>query len=177
MSRKRTPFSDEQKRELQRAYDSCRDGKSKIRYQALLLYASGRGVDDIQAITGCSRTSLMEWRRSFLEQGAAGLRDGRRGGNRARLSAAQIGELTQQLHSYQPHELLGASQCHISPQFWTVAELATLLERDYGVVYASATSYRTLLRRCKMSRQRPATRYRSRSEAAVAEFEEALEKN
>ena len=83
--------------------------------------------------------------------------------------------LTEQLERYTPEQLLGAKAA--SAQFWTVRDLARLLERDYAVVYDSATSYRTLLKRCGLSRQRPARQYKSRSELKVLTFEETLEKN
>jgi winged helix-turn-helix protein len=60
--------------------------------------------------------------------------------------------------------------------FWSVPDVACLLERDYGVTYQSLTSYRSLLKKCELSYQRPAKVYKSRSEAKVMAFEEQLEK-
>lgn len=177
MSRKRRTLTETQKNELQAVYDSCRDGATKIRYQAVLLYASGRRVSDIQAITGCSRTSLLEWWRSYEQEGVAGLIDKRRGGNSAKLSANQIEQLQYQLHQYTPEQVLGEAGCQGSPQFWTVPALATWVEQSYGVVYKSATSYRSLLKKCGLSQQRPSKQYKSRNEVKVMDFEEQLEKN
>lgn len=177
MTRKRTTLTEDQKAELRATFDACQHGATKIRYQAVLLYAKGRPVEDIQEITGCSRTSLLEWWRSYRKDGVSGLVDQRQGGNSAKLTHEQVAGLKIQLQQYTPGELLGDDLCRESEQFWSVPELATLVERMYGVVYQSATSYRTLLRKCGLSRQRPATQYRSRSEAAVMEFEELLEKN
>ena len=61
-------------------------------------------------------------------------------------------------------------------QFWTIPDLATLLKRDYEVVYQSKTSYYTLLAKCGFSSQRPAKQYKSHSDFKVMDFEEALEK-
>jgi transposase len=177
MTRKRTTLTDAQKNELRVAFDTCRNGSTKIRYQAVLLYANSRIVDDIQEITGCSRTSLLEWWRIYRQEGVAGLIDGRRGGNSAKLTAKQIEHLHGQLRQYTPGELLGEANCQESAQFWTVPELATLVEQTASVVYRSATSYRNLLRKCELSRQRPDRQYKSRSEAKVMDFEEELEKN
>ncbi|WP_363325816.1 winged helix-turn-helix domain-containing protein [uncultured Caldilinea sp.] len=55
-------------------------------------------------------------------------------------------------------------------------DLARLVERDYAVVYDSPTSYRTLRKRCGLSRQRPAKQCKSRSKLKVLSFEETLEK-
>ena len=177
MSRKRITLTDEQKNELRMAYDACRDGVTKIRYQAVLLYANGRSVDEIKEITGCSGTSLMDWWRIYRRAGVAGLVDKRLGGNSAKLTAEQIDHLRTQMHQYTPAQLLGEDQCQGSPQFWTPGTLAVLVQRTYGVVYKSITSYRTLLKKCDLSRQRPATQYKSRSDAKVLDFEEELEKN
>jgi transposase len=148
-----------------------------MRYQAVLLYANGRSVDEIREITGSSGTSLMDWWRLYRQEGVAGLIDKRRGGNAAKLSAPQIEQLQRQLHQYTPQQLLGEELCQGSGQFWMVANLATWVEQSYGLVYKSATSYRSLLKKCGLSRQRPGTQYKSRNEVKVMDFEEALEKN
>jgi transposase len=51
-------------------------------------------------ITGCSRTSLMEWCRAYREDHAQGLVDKRAGGNHAKLNKLQIEELQQLLYQY-----------------------------------------------------------------------------
>lgn len=175
MSRERTLLTPEQVTELQVAYDQCRDGDTKIRFQAVRLYASGMATADILAIAGCSRSSLMNWTRSYQEMSIAGLVDKRVGGNSAKLAPYQIERLHDQLQSYTPEQLLGPDA--LGGQFWTVSDLARLLERDYGVVYKSLTSYRRLLKQCGLSRQKPAKVYQSRSECKVMAFEETLEKN
>ncbi len=60
--------------------------------------------------------------------------------------------------------------------FWTVSDVAHLLQRDYGVVYQSLTSYYALLAKCGLSSQRPAKQYKSHSDFKVMDFEEGLEK-
>ena len=117
----------------------------------------------------------MNWIRTYQQMGIAGLVDKRAGGNSAKLTPHQVEHLTDQLARYTPEQLLGAEA--VSAQFWTVTDLARLVERDYDVVYDSPTSYRTLLKRCRLSRQRPAKQYKSRSELKVLDFEEMLEKN
>ena len=101
----------------------------------------------------------------------------RRGGNRAKLAPEQIEHLMKQLHQYTPAQRLGRDACVGEGQFWSVPDVACLLERDYGVTYQSLTSYRSLLAKCELSYQRPAKVYKSRSQAKVMAFEEGLEKN
>jgi len=140
------------------------------------LYGTAYPVKEVMDITGCSRTSLMEWCRTYCRDGIAGLVDKRVGGNRAKLTPTQIGELRTRLHTYTPVDLFGAAATMTEGQFWTVEDLRRAVEQWYRVTYRSRTSYRRLLDLCGFSYQRPAKVYKSRWEAKVAEFEEQLEK-
>lgn len=102
--------------------------------------------------------------------------DHRQGGNRARLTPEQIEAVQGKLHRYTPAQLLGPDHCVGAGPFWTIPDVACLLERDFGVIYQSRTSYRTLLQKCGLSYQRPARQYKSHSEFKVMDFEERLEK-
>lgn len=177
MAKRKFHLTETQQGELQRAFASSRDGPTRTRYQAIRLYGSGYEVAEIQAITGCSRSSLMGWCRQYREAGLPGLIDQRRGGNRAKLTAEQIADLSQRLRTYTPQDLFG-SQAH-SPdgQFWTVADLHRAVGQWYGVNYGSRSSLLRLLGLCGFSYQRPAKVFKSRSQAQVADFEEQLEKN
>ena len=162
--------------ELQAAYQHCQKAAAKIRYQAVRLYGTGYAVSQITDICGCHSASLMEWTRAYRERGLPALLDHRTGGNRARLKPTQLEAVHNQLHGYTPATLLGRGQCVGDGQFWSVPDVARLLERDYGVVYQSQTSYRTLMYKCGLSFQRPAKQYKSHSEAKLMDFEERLEK-
>lgn len=175
MSRKRTALTEEQITELQVAYDQCRDGDTKIRFLAVRLYGTGKEPEEILSTCGCSRSSLMNWNREYRALGIAGLVDKRTGGNSAKLTSYQLEDLSERLDQYTPEQLLGPSA--VDGQFWNIQDLAALVKREYKVVYKSSTSYRTLLKRCGLSRQRPAKQYKSRSEIKVMVFEENFEKN
>jgi transposase len=163
--------------ELQGAYHNCPDGPTRTRYQAVRLYGLGYPTREIEAICGCSRSSLMEWCRDYQAAGVTALVDQRIGGNRALLTPQQLERLQYLLDSYSPGQLLGGQACVGSGQFWTVGDLAQVLRREFGVRYKSATSLRELLGKCGFSYQRPAKQYKSRSALKVAEFAEQLEKN
>jgi transposase len=167
----------EQACELQGAYHNCQDALTRTRYQAVRLYGLGYATREIATICGCSRSSLMEWCRNYQATGVAGLVDQRMGGNRALLTPPQIERLQYLLASYAPGQLLGNAACAGTGQFWTVGDLAQLLQREFAVSYKSETSLRELLDKCGFSYQRPAKQYQSRSALKVAEFEEQLEKN
>jgi len=177
MSRKREQITTEQIQELASAYDECMDGATRIRYQAVRLYAQGYDTAEVLAITRCSHRSLMNWWRSYRTQGIDGLTDKRNGGNHTLLSAEQRAEVRTLLHAYTPAQLLGPESAVADGQFWSVPDLATVVEQRYHVRYDSLTSYRSLFKECGFSYQRSQKIYRSRSEAQVADFEEQLEKN
>lgn len=82
-----------------------------------------------------------------------------------------------QLHRYKPNQLFAQGEYTGNGEFWHIADLAQLLQREYDVRYQSQNSYRNVLRRCGLSCQRPAQQYQSRSETKVMLFEEELEKN
>ncbi len=176
MAKRQFKLTEAQDKELKWAYSQCDDAQTKIRYQAVRLYGQGYPVTEILEITGCSRPSLMEWCRDYRQEGVAGLVDQRRGGNHAKLSPPEIEQIQAHLESYTPRQLFGSSGCYGDGQFWTVPDLAKLVESQYGVTYHSATSYRSLFERCNFSCQRPEAHYRSRNELAVLEFEQQLEK-
>jgi transposase len=176
MARRRFQLTEAQVKELKRAYLDCKHGPTRTRYQAVRLYGTGYPVKEVMDITGCSRTSLMDWCRIYQAEGPAGLVDKRRGGNRAKLKPAQIEELRTHLHQYTPANLFGTTAATADGQFWTVGDLQRAVQQWYGVCYQSRTSYLRLFALCDFSRQRPAKTYKSRSEAKVLEFEEQLEK-
>ena len=176
MAKRKFNLTEAEVNELKAAYQQCRDGLTKTRYQAVRLYGTGYAVAEIEEISGCSRPSLMEWCRAYRQSGVAGLVDKRRGGNRAKLAPVELEQLQQRLEDYSPGQLLGAANCYGDGQFWTVPDLAHLVERNYGVKYKSDTSYRSLFERCNFSCQRPGSQYRSRNEMAVLEFAQQLEK-
>ena len=162
--------------ELQAAYLHCQNANTKIRFQAVRLYGTEYPAKQILDICGCSRTRLMSWIAAYRDHGITALLDHRIGGNRAALRPKQIEAVQNQLLTYTPAQLLGKEAAQYDGLFWTVADVATLLERDYQVTYESPTSYRTLMAKCCLSYQRPARHYKSRSEAKIMEFEELLEK-
>jgi len=162
---------------LIQAYVECDDGVLRTRYQAVRMYGTRYSIEEICSLTRCSRTSLMEWCSAYQHQGLDGLRDGRLGGNSAKLTPTQRDDLQQRLESYTPHQVLGTMSHTTDGQFWTVEDLQAALARWYGVQYASRSSYVNLLHACGFSYQRPAKVFKSQRVSQVMEFEEHTEKN
>jgi len=177
MAKRKFTLTAAERKELLQAYRTCKNAATRTRNQAVRLYGEGYPVEEIEQITGCSRTSLMEWCRAYREDHSQGLVDKRVGGNRAKLSKLRIEELQQLLHHYTPKERLGPRASTADGQFWSVEDLALIVQEQYGVVYQSRTSYRHLLHVCGFSYQKTEKVFKSRSQTKVADFEEQLEKN
>lgn len=169
-------LTEDQIKELTNAYANCKKGQTRTRYQAVRLYGTGYPVKEVIDITGCSRTSLMDWCRIYRTSGPSGLIDHRTGGNRERFTPQQIDELATRLRTYTPADLFGQTAASAGGQFWMVEDLQRVVQQWYGVQYKTHGSYHRLFARCGFSYQRPAKVYKSRSEAKIAEFEEQLEK-
>jgi transposase len=177
MAKRKFALTETERKELLQAYRVCKDAATRTRYQAVRLYGEGYPEKEIEQITGCSRTSLMEWCRAYRADHSQGLVDKRVGGNRAKLSKLQIEELQHMLHQYTSEERLGLKASTADGQFWTVEDLVLVVRERYGVEYQSRTSYSSLLRLCGFSYQKTEKIFKSRSQTKVAEFEDQLEKN
>ena len=53
---------------LKQAYERSQGGATRTRYQAVRLYGIGYPVAEIENITGCTRSSLMNWCRHYRER-------------------------------------------------------------------------------------------------------------
>ena len=177
MATRKFTLTDAQTAELRQAYDRTKDGPTRPRYQAVRLYGAGYPVAQIVEITGCSRTSLMDWCRLYGQHGVRGLVDGRVGGNRANLTPHQRETVCANLHQYTPRQLFGPQTATPDGQFWTVPDLTRAVQAWFGVTWRSPSSYLALLADCGFSYQRAQKVYKSRSERDMLAFEEALEKN
>lgn len=177
MAKRQFRLSPEEEKELLYAYQHCKDGPTRTRYQAVRLYGTGYPAQEVMAITGCGRTTLMTWCRLYRQHKAAILIDKRKGGNSAKLRPAQVQDLAQRLREHTPQQLFGAAAASADGLFWTVEDLAQAIARWYGVQYRSRSAYLSLFDRCGFSYQRPERVFKSRREAQVAEFQEGLEKN
>jgi|SRR5579871_999401 len=177
MAKRRFELTQEQDKELQRAYRDSRAGEERTRYQAVRLYGQQYAVSDICQITGCNRTSLMEWCGKYRQRGVEGLREHRGGPVRAKLSSNQVQEVADKLRLYRPRDVLGPDTHTASGEYWTIDDLARALEGWYEVSWQSRVSYHSLLLRCGFSYQRTEKVYRPRRERDVAEFQARAEKN
>ena len=172
MATRQFELTEGQAAQLEQAFLHEKDGPTRTRYQAVRLYGTGYRLEEVINITGCSRTRLFDWCRSYREERLPGLVDRRTGGNSRKLTPEQIEEVGRKLHRYRPRDLFGQEA---SP-YWNVEGLRRAIKRWYGVAYKQNASYHGLFKRCGFSYQRPAKVYKSRREEDVLEFEQRLEK-
>ncbi len=177
MAQRRFKLRPEQDAELQQGYRDSRDGATRTRCQAVRLYGEGYAVAEICHITGCARSSLMEWCEKYQTAGLNGLTEHRGGRARAKLSLEQLAEIDQKLHQYCPRDVLGSQTQTSGGQYWTVEDLVVALDRWYGVRWASRSGYHRVFAFCQFTYQRPEKVYKSRREADIAEFEARVEKS
>lgn len=177
MANRKFQLTNSEANELLMAFQSCRNGVTKTRFQAVRLYGQGYPVSQIIDACACSIRSLLDWCGAYRQGGIAALTDQRKGGNRARLKPEQIHQLQKQLHQYTPAQRLGKEATGPGDgSYWNVTDIARLIQQEYDVVYESHTSYYQLLAKCGMTYQRPAKQYKSHSASKLMAFEEELEK-
>ncbi len=177
MATRKFSLTDAQTAALRRAYDHTTDGPTRTCYQAVHLYGTGYPIAQIAEITGCSRTSLMDWCRLYRDRGVAGLLDGRLGGHRANLTPEQRATVRVNLDQYTPRQRFGPATATPDGQFWTVPDLRHAVQDWFGVTWTSPSSYLALLADCGFTYQRAQKVFTSRAERDVLAFEEQLEKN
>ena len=146
---------------------------SELRWmQAVRLFGSGMAVAQVVEVTGLSERTIQRQAARFREAGVEGLRERRAGGNRVLLTREQRAEIGERLRQYRPVDLKVSQR-----EYWTVSDLAIVVEQWYGVVYKAVDGYYDLLRASGFSLQRSAKVYRHQPGAvALAQFEAELEK-
>lgn len=177
MRQRQFHLTEEAARALLAAYQATDDGAYRTRLQAVRLYGLGYSPAEITDITGCPRSTLMLWCQLYRADGIAALADHRSGGNSAKLTREQVADLRSKLRLYTPRSLFGPDAATTDGRAWTVADLRRAVQFWYSVTYQSVVSYYTLFDRCDYSYHQPTKVFKSRSEAAVMQFETVLEKN
>jgi transposase len=177
MAKREFALTEQERNELNRAYDQASAADVQRRIQAVRLYGEGRSVPDIQDIVGCSERSLRRWCAWYEQGGLERLEDQRAGGNNAKLTPEQRAIVLERVRTYRPDQLLPTDVRISRGEFWTVSDLQIGLHRWYGVTWRSTTSYHTLLHESRLSIQQVENTYRSRpNDLEVAAFEAHLEK-
>lgn len=130
------------------------------RRKGMRMLSRGVAQAEVARVLEVSRQTTSSWAKKLAEDTQAwrGKPLGRPGG----LDAAQKKQLGKAL-------LAGALAKGFPTELWTLARVASLIEREFGVAYSTVNVWR-ILRELGFSNQRPAGRAIQRDEAAIKQW-------
>ena len=134
-----------------------------VRMQAGALFAAGRSQAEVARTLGVARQVVSRWHARWQAAGLEGLRSAGPTGQARRLSDAQLAAVDQALRE-------GARAHGFDTDHWTLARVATVIERLTGVAYHPGHVWKLLRHRMGYRLQRPARRAVERDEQAIARW-------
>ena len=140
--------------------------RERVRLAAAELIEAGASDREVAKRFRVSRMSANRWRRALAAGGRAALASKGAGGARCKLAPAQREELAVVLEA-------GPAAQGWEDQCWTLARIAELVWRRFGVEYTLA-GLDLLLHRLGWSVQVPARRAAERDEARIAAWREEI---
>jgi len=132
------------------------------RQMAGKLLQEGKGVREVARLVGASPSSVSRWKQALEEGGTAALKAKPHPGRPPRLRPEQKEQLEQVL-------LEGPLAAGFSTDLWTLARVAKVIERRFGVKYHPGHVW-YILRDMGWSCQKPERRARERDEDAIARW-------
>ena len=126
------------------------------------LLQEGKGVREVGRLVGAASSSVSRWKQALDEGGLEALKAKPHPGRPARLSTEQKKQLVQVL-------LKGTQAAGFATDLWTLARVAKVIEREFGVGYHRGHVW-YILRDMGWSCQKPERRARERDEAAIEQW-------
>jgi putative transposase len=142
---------------------AARARRQAVREQAAQMFAQAQPTCEIAARLRVSEKSVREWRRRWKTGGVAALASKGAGGAECKLTAEQREQLTTALDE-------GPAVHGWVDQRWTLARVAELISRLFGVSY-TLRGVSFLLHRMGYSLQVPARRAVERDKEAIANWQ------
>ena len=143
-----------------------RSRRERVRLQAAKMFAQDADARQVARSLRVSTKSVYQWRRAWQAGGEAALASKGPGGSACKLDQDQLARLGEALDTGP------AAHGWDCDQRWTLARVAALITRLFGVSYTlRGTSF--LLHRLGFSPQVPAHRAFERDEDAIAEWRTA----
>jgi putative transposase len=134
--------------------------RERVRLQAAQMFAQDMAAGQVAGLLRVSTKSVYQWRRAWRAGGEAALASKGPGGNTCKLDAGQLARLGAALDA-------GPAVYGWTDQRWTLARVAALVTRLFGVTYTlRGVSY--LLHRLGFTPQVAAHRAAERDEDAIA---------
>jgi transposase len=132
------------------------------RLLAAKLLQEGKGVREVGRLVGAAPSSVSRWKQELDKGGLEALKAKPHPGRPARLSMEQKKQLEQVL-------LKGPLAAGFATDLWTLARVAKVIEREFGVRYHPGHVW-YILRDMGWSCQKPERRARERDEAAIEQW-------
>ena len=114
---------------------------------------------------GLSEKHVQRLRREFRKHGVEAFKDKRHNNAPVVLTRAQCDEVIATLMTTTPND-----HGYTNSAFWSTRILATVIKRQYGVVYASRTSYYVLFKKASFSFHLPGKKYEKADPKVVADW-------
>lgn len=153
--------------ELKRLCKRQRDGRLRIRLQAVVLAQQGHTAAQVAQILGYSHRAVQQWVRRYNAEGVDGLADRARSGRPTKLTSAQEKKLRRWLDKH--------PEADDGIRAWRGKDIQAYLEKQLGVTYSLDGVYKLLHRlgygqltpRIPRTPQLPQPRRRSKSMVAT----------
>ena len=131
------------------------------RLRAGKMFEKGSPQADVVRELGVSRETASQWHATWREHGVAGLLGAQRAGRLPKLTDDQLVGVEENLAK-------GPKANGFPTELWTLARVATVIERVTGVSYSTTQTWSILRTRLGWSRQRPARRALEADQDAIA---------
>ncbi len=130
------------------------------RMRAGAMFERGVSQADVARSLGVSRETASQWAAAFRRGGLDALAGAGRAGRLRKLSDAQLSEVEQALSN-------GPRANGFPTELWTLARVASVIERLTGVGYSTTQTWVILRERLGWSRQRPARKALEANDEAI----------
>ncbi len=134
---------------------------TRRRLRAGQLFERGSSQADVARALGVSRETASQWHATWREHGLDGLRGAQRAGRLPKLTDEQLATVEETLAK-------GPTANGFASELWTLARVATVIEKVTGVSYSTTQTWSILRERLGWSRQRPARRALEADPDAIA---------
>lgn len=144
-----------------------RSGAEMKRAQAVLLLDQEKRVEEIEDITGYSRSQIFELRKQYLQSGVLSIEDKRKGKPKELLAKKQREEIIETIKTRKPSDL---GTYYARYDHWTTSLLGDWINREYDVLYKSKTSLYLVFRQSKFTYHKPGHVYDKHNEKEVEKW-------